>query len=401
MKKKISKIAQKSVQRVSAAHTSKNDGIALEDNRSSAVIQQKQVDAIQSHTTIQKKKNNTGLPDNLKSGMENISGHSLDDVKVHYNSSKPAQLNAHAYAQGTNIHLASGQEKHLAHEAWHVVQQKQGRVQPTTTVSGTKVNDDVGLEKEADVMGAKALQRKSKTTPTISSVNKPSKIIQRAKHIGQYLAKEDGNVRNLAHSKIGAYKKGDAIEINSSEMKKFTSGVLFGKKEHVYGTVNGATGWIVEGNIGGWQGHLAAPAHAAGPAKLWTNQPSRFTSFNTSNNKGNSMYTVTAHDLYRYAPVNKDPSRGALDQVYHDSKNRHVAFTSDGAALAKLHDPVFRTGPVTYVNGHLIADDGTKRISIAVQLAPALGLTVIDFNYDPVKRNISGRHVGHAVASLK
>ena len=77
-----------------------------------------------------KKENNTGLPDNLKR-IENLSGMSLDDVKVHRNSNKPAQLQAHAYAQGTDIHLGSGQEKHLPHEAWHVVQQKQGRVSPT------------------------------------------------------------------------------------------------------------------------------------------------------------------------------------------------------------------------------------------------------------------------------
>ena len=112
---------------------------------------------------IQKKENNTGLPDNLKSGIENLSGYSMDDVKVHYNSDKPAQLHAHAYAQGTDIHLASGQEKHLPHEAWHVVQQKQGRVKPTMQMKGkVNVNDDAGLEKEADVMGAKALQMKQK-----------------------------------------------------------------------------------------------------------------------------------------------------------------------------------------------------------------------------------------------
>lgn len=104
------------------------------------------------------KPNNTGLPDNLKSGIENLSGYSMDDVKVHYNSDKPAQLNAHAYAQGTDIHVASGQEQHLPHEAWHVVQQKQGRVQATMQMkSGVPVNDDAGLENEADVMGAKAL----------------------------------------------------------------------------------------------------------------------------------------------------------------------------------------------------------------------------------------------------
>ncbi len=109
--------------------------------------------------SIQKKENETGLPDNLKSGIENLSGYSMDDVKVHYNSEKPAQLQAHAYAQGIDIHLASGQEKHLPHEAWHVVQQKQGRVSPTLQLQGTvPVNDDAGLEQEADEMGGKALR---------------------------------------------------------------------------------------------------------------------------------------------------------------------------------------------------------------------------------------------------
>jgi hypothetical protein len=94
--------------------------------------------------------------------MENLSGMSLDDVKVHRNSDKPAQLQAHAYAQGNDIHLASGQEKHLPHEAWHVVQQKQGRVKPTVQMKGNvNINDDAGLEKEADMMGAKAVQFRS------------------------------------------------------------------------------------------------------------------------------------------------------------------------------------------------------------------------------------------------
>lgn len=110
----------------------------------------------------EKTKNNTGLPDHLKSGIENLSGYSLEDVKVHYNSGKPAQLQAHAYAQGTNIHIAPGQEKHLPHEAWHVVQQKQGRVKATAQLKGkVQINDDASLEKEADMMGSKAF-----TTPS-------------------------------------------------------------------------------------------------------------------------------------------------------------------------------------------------------------------------------------------
>jgi len=115
-------------------------------------------------TAVQRKEdtdatpNQTGLPNQLKAGVESLSGMSLDNVRVHYNSPKPAQLNAHAYAQGSDIHVASGQEKHLPHEAWHVVQQAQGRVKPTMQMkAGVPVNDDVGLETEADVMGAKAL----------------------------------------------------------------------------------------------------------------------------------------------------------------------------------------------------------------------------------------------------
>lgn len=130
-----------------------------------------------SGTLVQKKENKTGLPDRLKAGVENISGHSLDDVKVHYNSSMPAQLNAHAYAQGSSIHLGPGQEKHLPHETWHVVQQKQGRVQPNTQVKGININDDKSLEAEADLMGSKAISTGGKVSPA-NTGGKPAKQLK-------------------------------------------------------------------------------------------------------------------------------------------------------------------------------------------------------------------------------
>jgi hypothetical protein len=81
----------------------------------------------------------------------------MDDVRVRFNSPAPARYQALAHTQGTNIHLGAGQERHLAHEAWHVVQQKQGRVRATKQLKrGVAVNEDAGLEHEADVMGAKA-----------------------------------------------------------------------------------------------------------------------------------------------------------------------------------------------------------------------------------------------------
>lgn len=137
-------------------------------NNSPRVVQQKAYqDIVNSRSTVAQRKvleapgsiknNDTGLSDNLKEGVERLSGFSMDDVKVHYNSGKPAQLQAHAYAQGTEIHVAPGQEKHLPHEAWHVVQQKQGRVQPSAQLKPAgPVNTDPDLEQEADRMGEKA-----------------------------------------------------------------------------------------------------------------------------------------------------------------------------------------------------------------------------------------------------
>jgi hypothetical protein len=53
-----------------------------------------------------------------------------------------------AYAQGNDTHLTPGQKKHLAHQAWRVVQQRQGRVKPTL-----QTHDSSELEKEAGVTG--------------------------------------------------------------------------------------------------------------------------------------------------------------------------------------------------------------------------------------------------------
>jgi hypothetical protein len=104
--------------------------------------------------------NRASMPGPLKAGLESLSGMDLSGVRVHCNSSKPAQVDALAYTQGQDIHVSPGQEKHLAHEGWHAVQQMQGRVMPTMQAKGVSINDDAGLEREADVMGARALQMK-------------------------------------------------------------------------------------------------------------------------------------------------------------------------------------------------------------------------------------------------
>ncbi len=127
------------------------------DSSPRVVAQAQRKQALQRRATAPR--NATGLPDRLKLGIEQLSGVAIDDVRVHRNSGAPAQLAAHAHTQGNQIYLGPGQEQHLAHEAWHVVQQKQGRVRATSQLDGgIPLNDEPALEREADVMGRLAAQ---------------------------------------------------------------------------------------------------------------------------------------------------------------------------------------------------------------------------------------------------
>lgn len=108
--------------------------------------------------------NQTGIPNEVKQRMENSFGTDFSSVRVHPESSKAPEVGALAYTQGTDIHFAPGQFKPdtssgqqlLGHELAHVVQQQEGRVQPTTEIAGMSVNDDASLEHEADLLGSKA-----------------------------------------------------------------------------------------------------------------------------------------------------------------------------------------------------------------------------------------------------
>ena len=104
-----------------------------------------------------------GLPGPVQAKMEQAFGADFSAVKVH-EGPQAAAVGAQAYTQGTDIHFApgrydpgsqSGQEL-LGHELTHVVQQRQGRVQATTQHKDVAINADGGLEREADVMGARA-----------------------------------------------------------------------------------------------------------------------------------------------------------------------------------------------------------------------------------------------------
>ena len=118
-------------------------------------------------------KSSQGLPLKLKAGIEKRTGIDMSDVIVHYNSNVPTEKGLLAYTKGNHIYLASGQEKHLPHEAWHVVQQKQGRVNPTLFLQKEKFNINSDLENEADTMAPKIDKESKLPTSNLKKVRPP------------------------------------------------------------------------------------------------------------------------------------------------------------------------------------------------------------------------------------
>lgn len=171
-----------------------------------------------------KESNRTGMPDRLKAGIESLSGIDMSDVRVHANSPKPARLNALAYTQGNQIYMGPGQERHLPHEAWHAVQQAEGRVRPMVEIKGeANINDDVGLEDEATRMGNKAAKRNAKMK--ILKENKLSTPIYSAFLLRSKVEKGFGFVDNL--SNISSQKKlQETIGISNNSMPNIIQRVL-------------------------------------------------------------------------------------------------------------------------------------------------------------------------------
>jgi len=98
--------------------------------------------------------------------MESAFQTDFADVTVHANSNRATTVGALAYTQGNHLHFAPGQyapgssrgQELIGHELAHVVQQREGRVRATGTVEGVSVNDDKGLEHDADVQARRAVR---------------------------------------------------------------------------------------------------------------------------------------------------------------------------------------------------------------------------------------------------
>ncbi len=111
------------------------------------------------------------LPASTQAQMGNAFDFDFSGVRVHEGSQAGA-MGALAYTQGTDVHFAPGQydpasgkgQELIGHELAHVVQQSEGRVAATTQMKGEGLNEDEGLEREADDQGARAARGESVRT---------------------------------------------------------------------------------------------------------------------------------------------------------------------------------------------------------------------------------------------
>jgi hypothetical protein len=165
----------------------------------------------------------SSLEGEVQAKMEDSFGQDFSGVRIHKDSGSAKDMNAKAYTQGTDIHFAPGayhpdSKEGLAligHELTHVVQQRQGRVgQEELHGKGLEINQDAGLEKEADEAGKLASEGKR------IEVNGNARGIQK-KEAGT-LAIEKGEY--LIHSKYLSLELGKRIydkinPIKSQEIK--------------------------------------------------------------------------------------------------------------------------------------------------------------------------------------
>lgn len=129
------------------------------------------------------------LPEDVQAKMENSFGTSFADVNIHQNDNSATDMGALAYTQGNDVHFAPGQynpgsqagQELIGHELTHVVQQRQGNVKSTMKQGGVNINDDSGLEHDADVAGKQAAKGvvQNKNANTNNNISNGNDVAQR------------------------------------------------------------------------------------------------------------------------------------------------------------------------------------------------------------------------------
>ncbi len=125
--------------------------IPKQERREIQPIPTKRSEELERPTPCFAKPNNTGIPLQMKEKFENLSGFSSNDVQVHYNSDKPAQLQTLAYTQGNQVYVASEQEayappvRNFAKLKHSTIQEEVAQLSPDYTIKAKELEKNPRL----------------------------------------------------------------------------------------------------------------------------------------------------------------------------------------------------------------------------------------------------------------
>jgi hypothetical protein len=184
----------------------------------------------------------TSMPAAVQAKMEHAFGTDFSAVRIH-EGPEARDLGALAYTQGPNIHFAPGQyqptsqhgQELLGHELTHVIQQSQQRVGATMQAKGMAINDDPAMEREADLMGARAALGMpvsgATREPARAGASEPTSAVAQAKALApmpalQVLSHADSQVvQMMAAFRIEGSSDHRKIQNNSGKMSLNTAEV--------------------------------------------------------------------------------------------------------------------------------------------------------------------------------
>lgn len=188
------------------------------------------------------------LPAPVQAKMERSFNADFSDVQIHTDSPAAGAIGAHAFTQGEEVHFAPGQydpgsqsgQALIGHELSHVVQQREGRVKAPMQARGLPVEDDPGLEHQADVEGERAAKgeaaRGEDSAPSVAGGALATGPVQAKKDVSAELDWENATEVRSLHNDHHVYKVswgGDhvvaKIQGSGASFKEVTLSTLAGK----------------------------------------------------------------------------------------------------------------------------------------------------------------------------
>ncbi|QHI34913.1 hypothetical protein IMCC3317_02580 [Kordia antarctica] len=344
-------------------------------------------------------KSNKSLPSKLQSNMESSLGHDFSNVGIHTNSEKAVQMNARAFTQGEQVHFAPGEfnpsstsgKNLIGHEFTHVAQQRAGVVKPTKVLQkGVAINDNKGLESEADNFGQKAARGEAVSKYRSSSLGIRSSLrTAQAKSNVVQMAMQETNFGKFYDDTYaltsGAGGRRGLDIILRFEPKNTVDAELIGLTQTHHAINNGTPFYLNSDNF--YKGHAIQSGDA-------TNLPDQGVS-----NEGTHIDRLKA----RNNPIYGSRIMNAGETLKDTPLDNNTTANPTKVGLTKL-DP---TSNATYQLGYNYTDAGGTHKNKAAILsdAPSVGSVNMSSNssqiFETTALAIKGNHEGTYYGSVR